>query len=88
MLRVCSLRLVRGCCLNIVQGLNRAKDNLHTQLADLRSKKPRGRTDEALILEIERLKSTLVVARDDLVGGLTHVNVCASEPPTERHAAP
>lgn len=35
---------------------------------DLKSKKPKGKADEALLLEIERLESSLVVARDDLVG--------------------
>ena len=49
--------------------MNRVRENVHAQLTDLKSKKPREKTDEAIILEIERLKSSLVVARDDLVGG-------------------
>ncbi|KAF9652766.1 hypothetical protein BDM02DRAFT_2623366 [Thelephora ganbajun] len=49
-----------------VKGLSRVKDNLHAQLTDLQSKKPRGKADEALLLEVERLESSLVVARDDL----------------------
>jgi len=70
MSKVCSPWSIRGLRLKrIVQGLDRVKENLHAQLADLRSKKPRGKVDEALILEIERLESSLVVARDDLVGG-------------------
>jgi len=52
----------------LLQGLNRVKENLHTQMADLQSKKPRGKADEALLLEIERLESSLLVSRDDLVG--------------------
>ena len=36
---------------------------------DLQNKKPRGKADEALLLEIERLQSSLLVTRDDLVGG-------------------
>lgn len=51
------------------QGLNRVKENLHNQLADLRNKKPRGKVDEALQLEIDRLDSSLLVARDDQVSG-------------------
>lgn len=39
------------------------------QMEDLRSKKPKEKADDALLLEIERLESFLVVARDDLVGG-------------------
>jgi len=70
MSRVCLPWSIREPCLKrIDQGLNRVKQNLHDQLADLQSKKPRGKVDEALLLEIERLESSLVVTRDDLVGG-------------------
>lgn len=51
-----------------VLGLNRVKENLLAQLKELQSKKPKGKADEAVLLEIERLESSLVVARDDLVG--------------------
>ena len=53
----------------IVLGMNRVKENLHAQLEDLKSKKPKGKTDEALILEIGHLESSLVVAQSDLVCG-------------------
>jgi structural maintenance of chromosome 1 len=52
----------------IAPGLNRVKENLLAQLKELQNKKPKGKEDEALLLEIERLGSSLVVARDDLVG--------------------
>ena len=67
---VCSPRSIREPCLKqILQGLNHAKENLHAHLADLQNQKPSEKTDEALLLEIERLKSSLIIAREDLVGG-------------------
>ena len=68
-------RPIRESCLKrILQGLNRRKEAIHTKLADLQSQKSREKTDETLILEIERLKSSLALARDDLVGSLDPCN--------------
>ena len=86
---VCSLRPIWKICLKqTVQGLNRVKANLHAQMNDLQNKKPRGKADEALLLEIERLQSSLLVTRDDLVGGRAHGCVCDSDPFSERSPAP
>ena len=48
-------------------GLQRLKDNLLSQLRELNKTKPRGKADDALIAEINRLESSLTVARDDHV---------------------
>jgi hypothetical protein len=58
------------------------------QMKDLQSKKPKGKADEPLLLEIERLESSLVVARDDLVGVWDQCKRSHSEPPPERCATP
>lgn len=73
---------------NIVPGLNRVKENLLAQLKELQGKRPKEKADEALVLEIERLKSSLVVARDDLVGGRDQCKRLRSEFPLERCTAP
>jgi len=69
MSKVCSHRPIRESYLKCLpQGLNRRKDDIHKNLADLQSKKLREKTNEAITLEIERLKTSLGIARDDLVG--------------------
>jgi len=89
MSKVCPPRSIRESCLkHILQGLNKRKDNLHDQLAKLQSKKSKEKTDEALILEIERLKSSLKNIRDDLVCSWTHAIPCGSKPPLERYPVP
>ncbi|EMD32195.1 hypothetical protein CERSUDRAFT_118824 [Gelatoporia subvermispora B] len=49
-----------------VQGLQRVRDNLFTQLNELAKSKPRGKADEHLVAEITRLESAHTVAKDDL----------------------
>nr|AYN55353.1 cohesin complex subunit I [Sparassis latifolia] len=49
-----------------VQGLQRVRDNLLSQLRDLNKNKPRGKADENLIAEITRLESAHTIAKDDL----------------------
>lgn len=46
-------------------GLQRVRDNLLGELRELNKSKPRGKADE-MEAEINRLESTLTVARDDL----------------------
>lgn len=48
-------------------GLHRLRDSLFSELRDLNKSKPRGRADENLIAEINRLESTLLITKDDLV---------------------
>lgn len=48
-------------------GLHRLRDSLFAELRDLNKSKPRGKADENLIAEINRLESTLLITRDDLV---------------------
>ncbi|EPQ50920.1 condensin complex subunit SMC1 [Gloeophyllum trabeum ATCC 11539] len=49
-----------------VQGLQRVRDSLLSQLRELAKNKPRGKTDDTLIAEITRLENALTVAKDDL----------------------
>ncbi|CAK5262899.1 unnamed protein product [Mycena citricolor] len=49
-----------------VAGLQRARDNLMTQLRDLAKQKTRVRTDDHLFAEISQLESALTLAKDDL----------------------
>ncbi|OSD08222.1 cohesin complex subunit psm1 [Trametes coccinea BRFM310] len=48
-----------------VQGLQRVRDNLMSQLLELGKSKPRGKETEILLAELTRLESSLSVARDD-----------------------
>ena len=48
-------------------GLNRQRDSLFAQLRELNDHKPRSNVDENLMSEIQRLESSLSLARDDLV---------------------
>jgi structural maintenance of chromosome 1 len=48
-------------------GLHRLRDSLFAELRDLNKSKPRGKADENLIAEINRLESTLLIVKDDLV---------------------
>ncbi|KAH9924069.1 condensin complex subunit SMC1 [Fomitopsis serialis] len=49
-----------------VQGLQRVRDNLLGELRELNKSKPRGKADENMDAEINRLESALSVAKDDL----------------------
>ncbi|KAA1474997.1 hypothetical protein DENSPDRAFT_401153 [Dentipellis sp. KUC8613] len=49
-----------------VQGLQRVRTSLLSQIGDLQKSKPRTRIDEDLISEISRLESALNISRDDL----------------------
>ncbi|KAI0726494.1 cohesin complex subunit psm1 [Fomitopsis betulina] len=49
-----------------VQGLQRVRDNLLGELRELNKSKPRGKADDNIETEINRLESALTVARDDL----------------------
>ena len=50
-----------------VQGLQRVRDKLLSDLQELNKNKPRGKADDNLLAEISRLEPALAVARDDLV---------------------
>ncbi|KLO14413.1 cohesin complex subunit psm1 [Schizopora paradoxa] len=49
-----------------IQGLQRVRDNLMSQLRDLNKSKPRSKADESLVSEITRLESAITLANDDL----------------------
>lgn len=55
--------------------MNHRKESLLTQLKDLQGKKPKGQTDEVLLLDIQRLDSSRLIAQDDLVGVRTYASV-------------
>lgn len=88
MLRVSPSRFIQDHRLKIAPGLNRVKENLLAQMKDLQSKKPKEKADDALLLEIQRLESSLEVARDDLVGGRDPWEHLCSETPPERCTTP
>ncbi|CEL57424.1 Structural maintenance of chromosomes protein 1 OS=Schizosaccharomyces pombe (strain 972 / ATCC 24843) GN=psm1 PE=1 SV=2 [Rhizoctonia solani AG-1 IB] len=48
-----------------IQALNKQKDSLHTQLRELGQSKPRGKVDEGLTADINRIESQLQIAKDD-----------------------
>jgi hypothetical protein len=48
------------------EGLHRLRDSLFAELRDLNKSKPRGKADENLVAEINRLESTLLITKDDL----------------------
>ncbi|KAF8680490.1 Structural maintenance of chromosomes protein [Rhizoctonia solani] len=48
-----------------IQALNKQKDSLHAQLRELGQSKPRGKVDEGLAAEINRIESQLQLAKDD-----------------------
>ncbi|CAE6482912.1 unnamed protein product [Rhizoctonia solani] len=48
-----------------IQALNKQKDSLHAQLRELGQSKPRGKVDEGLTAEINRIESQLQLAKDD-----------------------
>lgn len=47
--------------------LHRLRDSLFSELRDLNKTRPRGKADENLVAEINRLESALLIAKDDLV---------------------
>jgi structural maintenance of chromosome 1 len=47
--------------------LNKQKDSLHAQLRELGQSKPRGKVDEGLAADINRIESQLQLAKDDQV---------------------
>ncbi|KAF8525826.1 condensin complex subunit SMC1 [Hysterangium stoloniferum] len=49
-----------------VQGLHRQRDKLFAELRELNKSKPRGKADENIIAEINRLESSLLIVKDDL----------------------
>ncbi|KAI0063838.1 cohesin complex subunit psm1 [Artomyces pyxidatus] len=57
-----------------IQGLQRVRDSLLSQLRELSKQKPRNKEDDGLSLELSRLESTLQVARDDLSACKLKVN--------------
>ncbi|CAE6414576.1 unnamed protein product [Rhizoctonia solani] len=48
-----------------IQALNKQKDSLHAQLRELGQSKPRGKVDEGLTADINRIESQLQLAKDD-----------------------
>ncbi|KAG8744803.1 Structural maintenance of chromosomes protein 1, partial [Ceratobasidium sp. 428] len=48
-----------------LQALNKQKDSLHAQLRELGQSKPRGKVDEGLTADINRIESQLQLAKDD-----------------------
>ncbi|KAF8996172.1 condensin complex subunit SMC1 [Cyathus striatus] len=56
-----------------VQGLQRGRDTLLSQLRELAKQKSKIKTDENLVAEISRLESTLIVSREDLAACKSHV---------------
>ncbi|KAG8734029.1 Structural maintenance of chromosomes protein 1 [Ceratobasidium sp. 423] len=48
-----------------IQALNKQKDSLHAQLRELGQSKPRGKVDEGLAADINRIESQLQLAKDD-----------------------
>ncbi|GJJ15239.1 hypothetical protein Clacol_009515 [Clathrus columnatus] len=52
-----------------LQSLHRQRDALLTELKELNKTKPRSKGDEALLAEVNRLESVLIITRDELVGG-------------------
>ncbi|KAI0078626.1 cohesin complex subunit psm1 [Panus rudis PR-1116 ss-1] len=49
-----------------VQGLQRVRDKLMADMAELMKGRPRGKVDDILLAEITRLEPSLTIARDDL----------------------
>ncbi|KAM6496344.1 condensin complex subunit SMC1 [Amanita muscaria] len=49
-----------------VQGLQRVRDSLMSDLRELSKQKPRGKADENLIAEVTRLETAITLAKDDL----------------------
>lgn len=47
-------------------GMQRVRDNLLSELRELNKSKPRGKADENIEIEINRLESDLAVTKDDL----------------------
>ncbi|KAG9099517.1 Structural maintenance of chromosomes protein 1 [Ceratobasidium sp. 370] len=48
-----------------LQALNKQKDSLHAQLRELGQSKPRGKVDEGLTADINRIESQLQLAKDE-----------------------
>lgn len=63
-----------------VAGMRRTQDVLIGQLKELSQSKPRNNNDDAIVQEIGRLESALVIARDELVRVLgTTLGTCITK---------
>ncbi|KAL0960255.1 hypothetical protein HGRIS_011886 [Hohenbuehelia grisea] len=57
-----------------IQGLTRVRDNLMAQLRELNKQKPKAKTDENLVAELQRLEAAITLARDDLNATKSRLN--------------
>ncbi|KIM24825.1 hypothetical protein M408DRAFT_26772 [Serendipita vermifera MAFF 305830] len=62
-----------------VQNLQRTKDELLAQMRDLNKSKPRARADEGLSAELNRLESSLTIAREERASARTKVDDAKKE---------